>query len=97
MIDEGDRATNFEVMFYFLGMLRNKYLEVNEGRGCTFHSVVLAGVHDIKTMKAKIRPYSESANNSPWNIAVDFDVDMNFNSQEIETMLRQYVNETGTK
>ena len=97
MIDEVDRATNFEVMFYFLGMLRNKYLEINEGRGCTFQSVVLAGLHDIKTLKAKIRPESQSSYNSPWNIAVDFDVDMSFNPQEIETMLRQYVNETGTQ
>jgi len=28
--------------------------------------------------------------NSPWNIAVNFDVDMNFDSEEIETMINEY-------
>jgi hypothetical protein len=32
----------------------------------------------------------ESSMNSPWNIAVDFDVDMSFSAPEIETMLVEY-------
>jgi hypothetical protein len=32
----------------------------------------------------------ESAMNSPWNIAVDFDIDMSFSAKEIKTMLVEY-------
>jgi hypothetical protein len=35
----------------------------------------------------------ESMMNSPWNIAVDFDIDMSFSVKEIETMLVDYENE----
>lgn len=35
----------------------------------TFHSVILAGVYDIKNLKLKIRPEEEHKYNSPWNIA----------------------------
>ncbi|MEA1973045.1 MAG: AAA family ATPase, partial [Candidatus Cloacimonadota bacterium] len=39
----------------------------------------------------------EAQYNSPWNIAADYDVDMTFNPNEIETMLVQYQNETKTE
>jgi hypothetical protein len=54
---------------------------------------VLAGVHDVKTLKLKIRPEEEQKYNSPWNIAADFTIDMSFNPQEISTMLVDYVND----
>jgi len=38
----------------------------------------------------------ESTMNSPWNIAVDFKVDMSFSAKEIETMLVDYENEHHT-
>jgi hypothetical protein len=38
----------------------------------------------------------ESRENSPWNIAVDFDIDMSFSEKEIETMLVDYENEHHT-
>jgi hypothetical protein len=38
----------------------------------------------------------ESAMNSPWNIAVDFKVDMSFSATEIETMLTEYENDRHT-
>jgi hypothetical protein len=37
-------------------MLRKKYLLRNEGEDTTFQSVILAGVHDVKTLKLKLRP-----------------------------------------
>ncbi len=74
----------------FLGMLRNKYLKRNKGQDHTFHSVILAGVHDIKTPKSKIREDDQRKYNSPWNIAVDFEVDLSFSPREIESMILDY-------
>jgi hypothetical protein len=36
------------------------------------------------------KPAEDKTYNSPWNIAVDFEVDMSFNPAEIETMLNEY-------
>lgn len=95
LIDEVDKTSNNELFLGFMGMLRNKYLQRNEAQDCTFHSVILAGVHDIKTLKAKIRPDDERRYNSPWNIASDFKVDMSLSPAEIESMLRDYSQEKG--
>ena len=76
-------------------MLRDKYLQREQDEDFTFHSVILAGVHDVKNLKLKLRPDDERKYNSPWNIAVDFDVEMDFNPQEILTMLKDYRDETG--
>lgn len=90
IIDEVDKSSNNELFLSFLGMLRNKYLLRVQKRDYTFHSVILAGVHDVKTLKFKIRPEDERKYNSPWNIAIDFDLDMSFSSKEISTMLEAY-------
>jgi hypothetical protein len=90
IIDEVDRASNFNLFVSFLGMLRDKYLKRNSGKDSTFHSVVLAGLHDIKNIKSKLRPDSESQYNSPWNIATEFNIDMSFSPEEIATMLKDY-------
>lgn len=95
MIDEVDKNSNNQVFLSFLGMLRNKYLLRNEGKDYTFHSVVLAGVHDVKTIKLKVRLDEEQKHNSPWNIASDFDVDMSISPEEIKTMLNDYVENKG--
>ena len=92
MIDEVDKSSNNQLFLSFLGMLRNKYLLRNTGKDYTFHSVILAGVHDVKSLKLKIRPEDERKYNSPWNIASDFDVDMSFSIEEIRTMLDDYSN-----
>ncbi|QTA82680.1 PD-(D/E)XK endonuclease-like domain-containing protein [Desulfonema limicola] len=89
-IDEVDKSSDNQIFLHFLGMLRNKYLLRDTGRDYTFHSVILAGVHDIKTLKAKIRPDDDRKYNSPWNIAADFNVDLSFAPHEIETMLEDY-------
>ena len=62
----------------------------------TFQSVILAGVYDIKNLKLKIRPEAEHQYNSPWNIATNFDVDMSFNTADVEGMLREYENDHHT-
>ena len=93
IIDEVDKSSNNQLFLSFLGMLRDKYLLQNEGADSSFYSVILAGVHDIKTLK--LSPESRGKLNSPWNIAVDFKVDLSFNPQEIGTMLQSYSEETG--
>ncbi len=97
LIDEVDKSTNNQLFLHFLGMLRDKYLKRNLSSQPTFHSVVLVGIHDIKTIKLKLRPDEEKKFNSPWNIAVDFKVDMFFNPIEISTMLLQYSTERNIK
>ncbi len=90
LIDEVDRASNHTIFLNFLGMLRNKYLLREAGKDQTFHSVILAGVHDVKNIKKKIRPDSEAEYNSPWNIAAEFKIDMSFSAEEIQSMLNQW-------
>ena len=91
IIDEVDSATNNQVFLDFLAQLRLGYLE-REKRPTypAFQSVVLAGVTDVKHLKAKIRPDSERKTNSPWNIAADFDVRMSFDKADVAGMLAQY-------
>ena len=96
-IDEVDKSSDNQLFLNFLGMLRNKYLQRNkEGLDFTFHSVILAGVYDVKNLKLKIRPDAEKKYNSPWNIAADFNVDMTFHPEEIAQMLGDYENDTHT-
>ena len=92
-IDEVDKSSNNQLFLHFLGMLRDKYLLRNSGKDFTFHSVILAGVYDIKSIKLKLCPGDEAKYNSPWNIAVDFNVDMSFSAEQIATMLTDYSEE----
>ena len=103
IIDEADEASSNEIFVRFLKMLRDKYLFRNAGEDFTFHSVILAGVYDVRNLKQKMilagnytPSMGESAMNSPWNIAVDFKVDMSFSAKEIETMLVEYENDHHT-
>lgn len=93
IIDEVDKASNHSIFLNFLGMLRNKYLNRDKGSDFTFHSVILAGVHDVKNIKKKLRPDSEAYYNSPWNIATEFKIDMSFSAEEIQSMLNQWKEE----
>jgi hypothetical protein len=88
MIDEVDKSSNNQLFVSFLAMLRNKYLERTTFK--TFHAIVLAGVHDVKSLKLKLRPDEEAKLNSPWNIAAEFKVDMNLYPPEIKPMLDEY-------
>ena len=94
MIDEVDSASNNQVLIDFLAQLRGYYLKREEKS--TFHSVILAGVYDIKNLKLKLRSESEHQYNSPWNIAADFKVDMSFSVSQIASMLDEYESERCT-
>ena len=90
-IDEVDQSSDNQLFLNFLGMLRNRYLERDmQGMNSTFHSVILAGVYDVKNLKVKLRSEAERKYNSPWNIAADFNVDMTFHPEEIAQMLTDY-------
>ena len=88
MIDEVDSASNNQVFIDFLAQLRSYYL--NRDKTPIFHSVILAGVYDIKNLKLKLRPESEHQYNSPWNIAAKFNINMGFSSSQIRGMLEEY-------
>lgn len=96
MADEVDKAADNQVFLTFLGLLRDKFMMYRKGREASFDSVILAGVHDIKNLKIKIRPEAETSYNSPWNISADFSMDLSFSPREIGTMLWQYENDCHT-
>ncbi len=97
LIDEVDASSNFQPFLSFLGMLRTKYLDRFSPQHLTFHSIVLAGVHDIKNLKSRIRADERTVLNSPWNIASDFKVDMSFSPAEIAPMLVEYSQAEGVE
>ena len=98
MIDEVDATSSNQIFLHFLSMLRSKFLAYQAMADNTFHSVILAGVYDIKNIKLKLvsegllkpEPSDSKMYNSPWNIAADFNVDMSFAPAEISTMLAEY-------
>ena len=87
-IDEVDQASNSASFIQFLGLLREMYLKRDTRP--TFLSVILAGVYDIKNLKLKMRHEDQHQYNSPWNIAVPFDVDMSLSAKGITDMLAEY-------
>jgi len=98
MIDEVDKSSNNIIFLDFLSKLREKYIARKAKKDFTFHSVIFAGVYDIKNIELGLvqegfhKPeFGETViNNSPWNIAADFEVRMSFSAPEIETMLVDY-------
>ena len=98
MIDEVDKSSNNRLFLHFLGMLREKYLFRQTDEDYTFHTVILAGVTDIKSLKLKMindgmhETLKEEGRiiNSPWNIAASFNVDMSFSAEDVSTMLHEY-------
>ena len=90
LVDEVDSATNNQVFLDFLAQLRAGFISRETDDLPTFQSVILAGVTDVKHLKAKIRPEDTHRQNSPWNIAADFDIDMSLPEDGIRGMLEEY-------
>ena len=90
IIDEVDSATNNQVFLDFLAQLRENYLSRDDRGDPAFQSVILAGVTDIRNLKRKIRPDEAHKVNSPWNIAVEFNIDMSLSEDGIRGMLEDY-------
>ncbi len=90
-IDEVDSATNNQLFIDFLSGLRSHYLKREKNSDYkTFQSVILAGVTDVKHLKSKIREEADTKENSPWNIAADFTIDMSLSASGIKGMLDEY-------
>ena len=91
IIDEIDTATNNQLFLDFLAGLRSHYLKKEKDENYrTFQSVILAGVTDVKHLRSRIRDEAESKENSPWNIAADFTIDMSLSETGIKGMLDEY-------
>ncbi|MBR1812814.1 MAG: AAA-like domain-containing protein [Lachnospiraceae bacterium] len=90
IIDEVDSATNNQVFLDFLGQLRNSYIDRDIKHSPAFQSVILAGVTDVKHLKTQIRNEEQHKENSPWNIAAEFDIDMSLSETGIKGMLDEY-------
>ncbi|SDL04957.1 AAA-like domain-containing protein [Halanaerobium congolense] len=93
IIDEVDKSSNNQLFLDFLGMLRSKYLLQQQRQDLSFKSVVLAGVHNVKNLKLKLRADEEHKYNSPWNIASEFKVKLELETAEIKSMLKDYAGE----
>lgn len=87
-VDEVDKASDNISLITLLSILRKLFLD--RKNKATFQSVILAGVRDIKNLKLKMRPEEQHQYNSPWNIAVPFDVDMSLSVDGIAGMLAEY-------
>ena len=90
VIDEVDKATNNQVFLDFLAQLRDNYINRDSKGVSIFQSVILAGVTDVKHLKSKIRPGEDGKENSPWNIAAEFTIDMSLSESGIKGMLDEY-------
>lgn len=94
MIDETDNASNNQVFLDFLSQTRAYY--IRRETQPAFQSVILASVYDIKNLKRKLRPDSAHKYNSPWNIATDFNIEMDLPEDSIAGMLKDYENDHHT-
>ena len=96
IVDEVDSASNNDVFLDFLAQLRQGYIARDTMDAPAIQSVILAGVTDIRHLRAKIRPEGQHRVNSPWNIAVTFDDDMSLSAEGIAEMLGCYEAEHAT-
>lgn len=94
IIDEVDSAANNQVFLDFLAQLRGYYIK--RRKTAAFHSVILAGVYDIRNLKQKFVAQDNHKLNSPWNIAADFLVDMSFSVKDIAWMRALYEKDHAT-
>ena len=90
IIDEVDTAANNQVFLDFLAQLRDGYIKRSTDNMPAFQSVILSGVTDIKHLRSKIREDEQHKENSPWNIAADFNIDMSLSEEGIRGMLDEY-------
>ncbi|MCI0694294.1 AAA-like domain-containing protein [candidate division KSB1 bacterium] len=92
LVDEADGIPETFII-EFLHALREMYLA--RDLQPTFHAVALAGVHDIKNLKMRVRDESKSVGSySPFNIAIDYVIPA-FTRENIRDYYAQHTAETG--
>jgi hypothetical protein len=92
LIDDADKNSNNQVFVSFLAVLRSKYLE-RRGNS-TFHSVVLASMHDVTSIELKSEYDEIRKYNAAWNIATNYHINLNLQPVGIKSMLDNYVLKT---
>lgn len=95
IIDEVDSAKEMPVFEDFLAQLRAAYLYRNAMP--TFHSVILCGVTNLTVSTSDFELQPHTKNYGPWNIAMEFPVEMKFNEEDIQSLLVQYENDYHTQ
>ena len=90
IVDEADSATNNQAFFDFWAQLRRGYIGRDTDGIPAFHSVILAGVTDVKYINSKSGSDEIHKENIPWNIAADFTIDMSLSETGIKGMLDEY-------
>jgi len=94
LIDEVDAAPE-TVVVGFLASLREMYLERSRRRKPAPYAVALAGVHDLKNLKARYRNETQTIGSaSPFNIAIDYELP-GFSLKNIRQYYLQHTAATG--
>ena len=95
LIDEIDAVPEI-VVIGFLAGLRKMYLQRSRRPAFpTPHAVLLAGVHDIKNLKARYRDETETIGSaSPFNIAIDYELSV-FSRENVGQYYLQHTAATG--
>jgi len=94
LIDEIDAAPE-NVVIGFLASLREMYLQRSRNRQPAPHAVCLAGVHDIKNLKARYRDETQTIGSaSPFNIAIDYELPA-FSLKDVRQYYLQHTAATG--
>jgi len=94
LIDEIDAAPE-TVVIGFLAGLREMYLQRSRNRQSAPHAVALAGVHDIKNLKARYRDETKTiGTSSPFNIAIDYQLPA-FSRKNVREYYLQHTAATG--
>ncbi|MGP3779714.1 AAA-like domain-containing protein [Halanaerobium saccharolyticum] len=89
IIDDVDKGYINQLFFDFLEMLQAKFNLAQAERVKTFHSIILAGMHNINDIMINDSS-NEIIYNSIWNIASEFNIDFELEIKEIASMLREY-------
>lgn len=94
IINEFDTGIRYNMLINFLAMLRGKYLSAQQYKTKTFHSVILAVFKDVQTIEIlNIEDCNRLEKIYSWNIASEFNIEMELKSNQIEMMLLDYKRE----
>lgn len=94
MLDTVDVAADHYIFLDLLAQIRAYFMSRFETP--TFSSVIMAGVHDIRSLAIKMKS-EDGRERSPYNIASDFNVEMGLSETGIAGMLEEYASDYSVK